>query len=205
VAPTAFSEGYVDAGALRVRYLQAGQGRPLVHLQSGGGLRLTPAHELLCRRFRVVLFEVPGGPSPADTLVQAVTTLGLDTFDLMASSFGTATALRLALREPRRVRALALEAPAAIRTTDRDADLERQLPSLATPTLVVFGTRDDAVPPAMGRVYKELIPDAHLVYVYEAGHTISTDRPEAFAEVVVDFLERHDAFVISRARTVIHP
>ena len=33
----------------------------------------------------------------------------------------------------------------------------------------------------------------------------AADRPEAFAEVVADFLERRDAFVISRAETVIHP
>ncbi len=44
-----------------------------------------------------------------------------------------------------------------------------------------------------------------VVDFYDAGHAISTDRPEAFTEVVVDFLERHEAFVISRAETVIHP
>ncbi len=44
-----------------------------------------------------------------------------------------------------------------------------------------------------------------LHLVYDAAHAISTDRPEAFTEVVVDFLERHEAFVISRAETVIHP
>jgi pimeloyl-ACP methyl ester carboxylesterase len=57
----------------------------------------------------------------------------------------------------------------------------------------------------MGRFYKELIPGCHLVFVYDAAHAISTDRPEAFAEVTVDFLERHEAFVISRTNTVIHP
>jgi pimeloyl-ACP methyl ester carboxylesterase len=73
------------------------------------------------------------------------------------------------------------------------------------PTLVLLGTRDDVVPPAMARLYKERIPACHLVFVYDAAHTIGRDRPEAFAEVVGDFLERHDAFVISRAQTVIHP
>ena len=33
--------------------------------------------------------------------------------------------------------------------------------------------------------------NCHLVFVYAAGHVISADRPEAFAEVVLDFLERH--------------
>ena len=76
---------------------------------------------------------------------------------------------------------------------------------LATPTLVLFGTRDRVIPPEMGRYYKELMPNCHLVFVYDAGHAIGTERPEAFAEVVTDFLERHEAFVISRAETVIHP
>ena len=61
------------------------------------------------------------------------------------------------------------------------------------------------MPPEMGRCYKVLLPNCHLVFVYDAGHEISTDRPEAFAEVTADFLERHEAFVISRTETVIHP
>jgi pimeloyl-ACP methyl ester carboxylesterase len=61
------------------------------------------------------------------------------------------------------------------------------------------------IAPAMGRFDKDLIPNCHLVFVYDAGHGISTDRPEAFTEVVADFLERHEAFVISRTETVIHP
>ena len=79
------------------------------------------------------------------------------------------------------------------------------LPELGTPTLVLFGTRDAVIAPAMGRVYKDLLPNAHLVLVYDAGHAISAERPEAFAEVVTDFLERREAFVISRANTIIHP
>jgi leucyl-tRNA synthetase len=31
------------------------------------------------------------------------------------------------------------------------------------------------------------------------------ERPGAFTEVVSDFLDRHDAFVVSRMPTVIHP
>ena len=94
---------------------------------------------------------------------------------------------------------------ARLRGPDRDADLERQLAGLATPTLVLFGTVDKVIPPDMGHIYKELMPNAHLVFVYDAGHAISTDRPEAFTEVVADFLDRHEAFVISRTPTVIHP
>jgi len=259
-----FSEGYVEADGFRIRYLEAGQGTPLVHLHGAGALRLTPAHEILCRRFHVVAFEMPGfGQSPentrtetmpelASTMAHAAAKLELDSFNLMGTSFGGKTALWLALQQPARVLALVLEAPAAIRQDGaeppsgspeemacrlyahperltavpgvdpaiqaktrmlvlrlrgpkRDEDLESRLPELPTPTLVLFGTLDSVIAPAMGRVYKDLILGSHLVFVYDAGHAISTDRPEAFADVVTDFLERRDAFVISRAATVIHP
>jgi pimeloyl-ACP methyl ester carboxylesterase len=203
-----FDEGHVEADGRRIRYLEAGRGTALVHLQGAGGLRLTPAHDLLARHFRVVVLEVPAldrSPQLASTLATAVRRMGAVTFNLMGSSFGSDAALALALQEPQRVGALVLEAPTAIRPASRDVELERRLADLAMPTLVLFGTDDGAVPPAMGRVYKERIPSCHLVFVYAAAHAISTDRPEAFAEVVVDFLERGEAFVISRGRTVIHP
>jgi pimeloyl-ACP methyl ester carboxylesterase len=68
-----------------------------------------------------------------------------------------------------------------------------------------MGTRDGLFPPELGRIYKEIMPDAHLVFVYDAGHAIAAERPEAFVEVVADFLEREDAFVISRTKTVLMP
>jgi len=42
-----FSEGFVEADGFRVRYCEAGQGAPLVHLHGAGGLRLNRAHDLL--------------------------------------------------------------------------------------------------------------------------------------------------------------
>jgi pimeloyl-ACP methyl ester carboxylesterase len=92
-----------------------------------------------------------------------------------------------------------------LRGPDRDTDFETRMRGLATPTLVLFGTLDRLMPPEMGRYYRELMPNCHLVFVYDAGHAISIERPEAFAEVTVDFLERHEAFVINRTTTVIHP
>ena len=94
---------------------------------------------------------------------------------------------------------------ARLRGPDRDAELETAMRRLDTPTLVLFGTLDRVIPPEMGRHYKELLPNGHLVLVYDAGHAIGAERPEAFAEIVTDFLERHEAFLISRTETVIHP
>jgi pimeloyl-ACP methyl ester carboxylesterase len=260
----AFREGFVAADGFRIRYMAAGEGTALVHLHGAGGLRLTRAHELLSRRYRVVVFEMPGFGQSAentrtqsvselgDTMAAAVSSLGAERCNLLATSFGARVALWMALRHAERVQALVLEGPAAIRPTghrppsgtpeeiarlifahperlgpmpapdpavqakqralvarlrgpDRDPDLEARLRDLATPTLVLFGALDQAMPPEMGRHYKTLLPNCHLVFVYDAGHEISTDRPEAFAEVTEDFLERHEAFLISRTQTVINP
>jgi pimeloyl-ACP methyl ester carboxylesterase len=259
-----FREGFVEADGFRIRFMEAGEGTPLVLLHGAGGMRLTPAHDLLSRRYRVIAFEMPGfGQSPentrtrtmaelAATMGAAVTALGIEKFNLMGTSFGGKTGLWLAAQQPDRVQTLVLEAPAAIRPPgsrpasgtpeeiarqlyahperrdplpavdpmvqaqtralvarlagpDRDADLEARMRDLATPTLVLFGTRDSMISPDMGRCYKALMPNCHLVLVYDAGHAIGAERPEAFAEVTVDFIERHEAFVISRTETVVHP
>src|SRR5207244_10394140 len=117
----------------------------------------------------------------ASTIAQAVKNLGVDTFNLIGRSFGGTTALWLALQAPERVQALVLEAPGAFRPEGarppsnhplvvrlrgpaRDPDLERRLRTLATATLVLFGTRDDVIAPSMGQIYKELLPNGHLVF-----------------------------------------
>ena len=37
-----FREGFVEADGFRIRYMEAGEGTPLVHLHGAGGMRLTP-------------------------------------------------------------------------------------------------------------------------------------------------------------------
>jgi pimeloyl-ACP methyl ester carboxylesterase len=88
---------------------------------------------------------------------------------------------------------------------DRDAPFEERLTTLSVPTLVLFGTLDGIIAPEMRHIYKLLIPNCHYVLVYDAAHALTDDRPEAFTEVVSDFLERHENFVVSRSSTVIHP
>jgi pimeloyl-ACP methyl ester carboxylesterase len=260
-----FVEGYVEADRFRIRYCEAGQGDALICLHGAGGLRLSPAHVLLAKHYRVIAFEVPGfGHSPvnersqslaelANTMAQAAMALGLERFDLMGNSFGGALALWLAVQYPERVQALVLVAPAAMRPETsapprslspearmarlyahperqlpappmdpamlqkqqalvqrvmgppRDEALERRMTGLDLPVLVVFGTEDRMIPSDMGRLYCEKLPNCHLILVYDAGHSVDADRPEAFVSVVGDFLQRHDAFLVNRQSGLIHP
>ncbi len=85
-----------------------------------------------------------------------------------------------------------------------DTALADAVGGLAIPVLVLYGTEDGLIPPATGRTYKTLIPRASYVLVYDAAHDLSGDRPEAFADVVTDFLHRGEAFVVPLTSTVIH-
>jgi pimeloyl-ACP methyl ester carboxylesterase len=87
----------------------------------------------------------------------------------------------------------------------RDAELERRMPEIQTPTLVLMGTRDGVVSPDWGREYMRLLPDCNFLLVYDAAHEIASDRPEAFVATVWDFLQRGDAFVVGQRSTVLYP
>jgi pimeloyl-ACP methyl ester carboxylesterase len=252
-----FQEGYVEADGFRIRYLEAGNGDPLVVLHGGGGLRHYSSHDLLAQKRRVILVEEPGfGASPpnersqtmadlANTIAQAVRSLGIETFDLQGTSFGGKLALWLAVQHADRVRALVLIGPAAVRPESgpprelrlyahperqdpqpapdpavrekqtnltrrligppRDEELERRMAELAVPVLVILGTLDNVAPPEMGRHYKTLLPNCNVVFLYDAAHEADADRPEACVALIDDFLERHEAFLVSTRSGLLHP
>jgi pimeloyl-ACP methyl ester carboxylesterase len=255
-----FRESFVEADGFRIRYMEVGDGPPLICLHGAGGLHLSRGHDLLALKHRVIAFEMPGfGESVentrsatiqdlAGTMAAAIRALRLEKFDLMGTSFGGKVSLWLAALHPERVR----EAPAAIRPEgsrpaagtpeemarrlyahpermppfpavepavrakmlalvgrlrgpDRDAVLEERMRGIETPVLVLFGTMDGIVPSEMGRHYKALLPHCHLIFVYDAGHAIAAERPEAFVEAAADFLARQEAFVVTRRGTMIFP
>ena len=95
-----FSESRIDADGFSIRYREAGKGDPLIWLHGGGGLRISPVYDMLAETRRVIAFEIPGfGDSAvndrsesmaglAETMLAAVSALGIDNFDLVGSSFG---------------------------------------------------------------------------------------------------------------------
>jgi len=72
-------------------------------------------------------------------------------------------------------------------------------------TLVLFGTEDGIIPAANGRIYRRYLPNSALVYLHDAAHDVMGDRPEAFTEVVTDFLERGMGFLVPQEDTLINP
>jgi hypothetical protein len=49
------------------------------------------------------------------------------------------------------------------------------------------------------------MPNCHYVLVYDAGHEVGADRPEAFASLVSDFLVRREAFIVNQRSSLINP
>ena len=87
----------------------------------------------------------------------------------------------------------------------RDEALEHRLPELHVPVLVLFGTLDRMIPSEMGHRYCEKLPNCALVLVYDAGHAVDADRPEAFVSVTHDFLQHREGFLVNRQSRLIHP
>ena len=67
-------------------------------------------------------------------------------------------------------------------------DLSALLPRIKIPTLLVWGTQDDAVPIAHARRMAKLIRDAGLVLFEGAGHFAYLDDPQRFCRIVRHFL-----------------
>jgi pimeloyl-ACP methyl ester carboxylesterase len=166
-------------------------------------------------------------PELAHTMMAAAAALGLERFDLMGHSFGAKLALWTAIQNPGAIRALALVAPSAIRPEDWtlptvqegvdpeigrkqaalvdrlfgppvDDALEQRMGEIACPVLALFGTRDELIPTTFARRYKRLMPKANVMFVYDAGHGITEDRPEAAASLIEDFLAEPEGFLVNR-------
>jgi pimeloyl-ACP methyl ester carboxylesterase len=203
-----FTEAFVEAGGLSIRYVQAGKGHPIIYLHEDDGPQPSPSHELLAQTFRVITLELPqnrGSASIEDvarSLNAAVTALGIERYSVMGTSFASTVALWMAILRPESVDAIVLSTPAA---PPADESFEQRAAELPQPVLVLLGTDDKVTPPECTRLYRALLQSCHIVFVYGAAQAIDADRPEAFASLVGDFLTRKDQFVVRDTSALIHP
>ena len=207
--PSAERSVQVDGAPLR--YLEAGQGSPVVILGKAGELELSAFASLLAQQFRVVVLELPASTDQAQEAVagrlnRAVATLGLDHYVVIGSDDTAALAVWQAVDAPDHVDGLVLISPMVLLPeAAAESALAGRLGEVRAPTLVLFGTNDPAVPPETGRRYVERLPECYYALSYDAGHDIAGDRPEALSEAVSDFVERRGTFIVERNSTALHP
>ena len=86
-----------------------------------------------------------------------------------------------------------------------DAEAESRLGEIQCPALVVVGSRDRLVAGEAAGIYRRDIPNCNVSIVYDAGHLIVAERPQALINVVVDYVERRETFIVSRESSLINP
>jgi pimeloyl-ACP methyl ester carboxylesterase len=70
----------------------------------------------------------------------------------------------------------------------READLRPLLSRIRRPALVLAGELDPVFGPAQARLAARAVLGAHLVVLPDCGHLPALDAPDAYREVVLDFL-----------------
>ena len=86
-----------------------------------------------------------------------------------------------------------------------DEAAEGRLSEIRCPTLIVFGVNDHMVAPEAARVYAEKIPNSNISLVYDAGHLIEAERPEALIDAVSTYVEHRETFIVGRGSNLINP
>ncbi len=86
-----------------------------------------------------------------------------------------------------------------------DAEAEYRLGEVQCPTLVVFGLRDRAVADGAASVYRGRVPNCNVSIVYDAGHLILAERPQALMGVLADYVERRETYIVGRRSSLINP
>jgi len=78
-----------------------------------------------------------------------------------------------------------------IKTVEATTYYDRRavLPEIEAPTLLVFAAGDRLTPPPIGERMAAKIPNSRLVVIPEAGHLVNIERPQAFNDTLLEFLE----------------
>ncbi|HEY1276305.1 MAG TPA: alpha/beta hydrolase [Thermoleophilaceae bacterium] len=68
-------------------------------------------------------------------------------------------------------------------------DFRERLPDVRVPTLIVWGEKDSVIPVRDAQEYERLIPDSRKLVMRDTGHVPMAERPTAFNDALMGFLE----------------
>ncbi len=144
------------------------------------------------RRF-APLFEAPWlGRVITRTLYYLLLANDRATARILASAYGSRLEMvtgdvREALLRPLRVRGSADAARGLVRSRD-DRPFNTRLAEIKVPTLIVAGSQDRAVPLEQVEQAHRALPESRLVVLEDAGHLLHEDEPEAFNDMLINWL-----------------
>jgi pimeloyl-ACP methyl ester carboxylesterase len=74
-------------------------------------------------------------------------------------------------------------------------NLREELVKLQMPVLLVWGKNDNITPAFVGEEFKKHVPHAELHIIDECGHAAMMEKPEAFNDILHNFLTRLNVVV----------
>ena len=149
------------------------------------------------------------GAGAEDRIAAAVAPLTSEPYGLIGVSSAASAAIRHVLQSPQSIAVLVLVSPLAVRPAGAlfgaTHDLESQLAEIQCPTLAVFGQADDTIDPVAPSIYRSRIPNCNVAFVYDSGHDIAAARPASLLNLVADYLERRETFIVQNRSGAINP
>lgn len=72
-------------------------------------------------------------------------------------------------------------------------NMAKELPKIDVPTCLIWGKNDTITPPDVAEEFKERLPRADLFWIDECGHAPMMEQPEAFNQVMDDWLSKESS------------
>jgi len=69
-------------------------------------------------------------------------------------------------------------------------NMSDDLPSMNTPTCIIWGENDTVTPPDVANLFHELLPDSDLFWIEKCGHAPMMEHPEEFNQILDGWLEK---------------
>jgi len=179
----------------RIHYLEAGRGETVLLLHGGRYSAQTWRElgtlELLAREgYRAVALDLPGfgeseaSKEPADRFLASLLPLIADGPVVVVSpSMSGSFSFPLLVKRPSYVLGFVALAPVGI------AESLDQIKGRDLPALVMWGERDEVIPPKASRSLAEALPNSRRLELAGAGHACYLDEPQVFHRELLLFLK----------------
>jgi len=176
-----------------------GQGRPLFWLDLPYEEHAQTLADQLSQSFHLHLINWTER-APADLLQRAAllsdliprkseTMLDKTPVDVIAQGEACQLALYMARNKPDQIGQLVLQNPIL-------SNQDQSLSDIAARSLILIGTKASPAIQTCGRWLKANLRPSHLIYIHEAGDSLSSTQPERTSRVMIDFLNRGEVFLV---------
>ena len=71
-------------------------------------------------------------------------------------------------------------------------NMASDLPSIKTPTCIIWGENDNVTPPDVANEFNRLLPDSELFWIEKCGHAAMMEHPKTFNNILNAWLEKRD-------------